>query len=59
MKNFNGDTMQYRMRVRHLPTHRDFYSQNNFGAMIGYDDHTSLVILLEESISRVDFLALP
>ena len=41
-----------------LPHHKRFYSDNKFGAAIGYSDYVSPVILLEDSVNRVEFMRL-
>lgn len=56
LKNDSGKSLEQRMRSNGLPSHKCFFEDNNFGAVIGYSDYVSPVIVLEESIENVRFL---
>lgn len=45
-----------KMELSQYPSHKSFYEDNNIGAVIGYSDYMSPVIILEEAIEKVEFL---
>lgn len=49
-------SLKERMEQFSLPSHKKFYEQHRFGAVIGYSDYTSPVIVLEDSVAKVEFL---
>ena len=56
LKNDEGMSLERRMRNHRFPSYKGFYQANGFGALIGYSDYISPVIVLEGSIERVEFL---
>lgn len=56
--NDSGVSLEERMRTQGLPHQRQFYTENRFGAVIGYSDYISVIIILPESVKRVEFFDL-
>jgi len=57
-KNERGRTLESRLISLRLPSSKNFCIAHNFGAAIGESDYISVVILLENSISNVEFIEL-
>lgn len=57
-QNERGRSLENRLIDSGLPSSKNFYVANNFGAVVGYSDYISVVILLENSISNVEFISL-
>jgi len=55
LKNDEGKTLEERLRLHRYPSHKDFYENNSFSAIIGYSDYVSPVIMLEHAIESVEF----
>lgn len=56
--NYNNISFKDRipmLDVKH-PYHLEFFKEYNFGAVIGYNDYISLVIIQEDVIENVEFL---
>lgn len=55
--NAHGESLEQRLKIFRplVPTHKKFYEDHKFAAIIGYSDYDSLVILLEDSIEKVEF----
>lgn len=45
-----------KMELHQYPSHKSFYEENKIGAVIGYSDFISPVIILEEAVDKVEFL---
>ncbi|GAF82836.1 unnamed protein product [marine sediment metagenome] len=58
LKNDRRESLEERMKAYKCPTHKSFYEDNKFGAIVGYSDYISPVIVLEEAIERIEFLEL-
>lgn len=57
--NEHGQSLKQRMEndLRPpLPSHKNFFRDHKFGAVIGYSDYISPVIILEDSVENVEFL---
>jgi len=57
-KNERGRSLESRLINWELPSSKNFYVAHNFGAVVGYANYISVVILLENSISNVEFIEL-
>ena len=44
------------MKSNEYPSHKGFYEDNKFGALIGYSDYISPVIVLTDAIEKIEFL---
>ncbi|MFH1473515.1 MAG: hypothetical protein ABIE55_01340 [Candidatus Aenigmatarchaeota archaeon] len=55
-ENIHGNSMEKRMKGNKYPSHKCFYEDNSIGAIIGYHDYISPVIVLEDSVEKVEFL---
>lgn len=53
-----GQSLEEKMNLHGLPSHKGFFEDNDFGASIGYSDYISVVIVLEDSIQMVKFSVL-
>lgn len=49
------ESLRDRMELHGYPPFKKFFEDNHFGALIGYSDYIATVIILEESIDRVEF----
>ncbi len=56
LENTKGQTMGKRMEFNGYPSHKEFFKENKFGAVVGYSDYISPVIVLEDSIENVEFI---
>lgn len=58
--NKRGRSLSQRLKEVSLgsPYHKSFFEESGFGALIGFSDYISAVILLEDSIEKADFLYL-
>jgi hypothetical protein len=56
LRNENGDTLEERMKIHGYPSHKDFYEDNSFSAVVGYSDYISPVIVLGNAINKIEFL---
>ena len=54
--NEHGESLEQRMKLSYLPSHKKFFKDHKFGATIGYSDYISPVVLLEDSVADVEFL---
>jgi hypothetical protein len=55
LRNDSKDSLEKRMKSYGYPHLKGFYEENKFGAVIGYSDYISPVIVLGSSISKVEF----
>ena len=55
MSNSGNSSLEKRLGQHHLPSHKGFYEENKFGAVAGYSDYMSLVIMLPEAVKNVTF----
>lgn len=58
LRNNQGLSLGERMESHEYPSHKGFYIDNKFGALIGYSDYISPVIVLEDAIEKIEFLEL-
>jgi len=58
LRNHRGESLEERMKFHGYPFHKKFFEDNNFGAIIGYSDYISAVIVLEDAIQEVEFSVL-
>ncbi len=58
LKNEQGKSLEKRMKNMRCPAHKCFYEDKKFGAVIGYLDYLSPVIVLEDAVERVEFLTI-
>lgn len=58
IKDGQGQSLKNKTRLHRFPSHKGFFEDNNFGALIGYYDYISVVIVLEGSIQEVEFSVL-
>jgi len=56
--NERGLSLKKRIETYSLPPHKGFYERYKFGAVIGRSDYISPVIVLEDSVAKVEFLEL-
>lgn len=59
IKNENGLSLKQRIEkgfFLSFPSHKKFFEDHKFGAVIGYSDYISPVIILEDSIKNVEFM---
>lgn len=56
LKNSGGEVLEKRLKFFKFPSHKRFFEENNFGAMLVRSDYIACVIFLEDSIERVEFL---
>ena len=56
LKNNREVSLEERMRFHGYPSHKSFYEDNKFGALVGYSDYISPVIILEDAIGEIEFL---
>ncbi len=55
LKNSRGEFLEEKMKHFGFPSHKRFFEENNFGAILALSDYISCVIFLESSIERVEF----
>ena len=51
----HGLKLSERIRMCGSPTHKLFYEEQKLGAIIGYFDYASVVIVLEDAIANIEF----
>jgi len=56
LRNNRGVSLEERMKSNEYPSHKGFYEDNKFGALIGYSDYISPVIVLTDAIEKIEFL---
>ena len=56
LRNARGVSLEKRMKSDEYPSHKGFYEDNRFGALIGYSDYISPVIVLEDAVETIEFL---
>jgi hypothetical protein len=55
LRNKQGENLEERMKSHCYPSHKDFYEDNNFGAVVGYSDYISPVIMLGHAVKDLEF----
>lgn len=58
LRNHHGESLAEKMKLYGYPSSKNFFKEHNFGAIIGYSDYLSVVIVLEESIQKLEFLVI-
>jgi hypothetical protein len=53
--NDRGASLAKRMKELGCPDSKQFYRDNNFGAVIGYHDYVSPVIVMEDAVENLEF----
>lgn len=56
LKNNIGMPLDENMKFREWPSHKGFFEDNKFGALLAYSDYFSPVIMLEDSVEGIEFL---
>lgn len=56
LRNEQGKPLEERMKFHGYPSHKDFYEDNRFGAVVGYSDYISPVIVLGHTIKELEFI---
>lgn len=58
LKNCRGESLEDKMKLHGFPSHKRFFEDNDFGAVLGYSDYISPIIVLEKSIKKIEFFHL-
>jgi len=55
LKNSKEQTLERKLKLHRLPSHKKFFEENDFGAILVESDYLSCVVFLEDSVERVEF----